>query len=142
MDLVLRDRPESRYGSGPLCQDGFTLIEVLVALVIVTVTLTSIYKLQASSLSMTTSSRFYTLAPLLAESKLAQIERDGIENAGGSDTFGSEYPGYAWSVQVEPMDSELLKSPNYHMAKIDLTITLNDAMTYEMRTYRFYVDEQ
>lgn len=123
-------------------KNGFTLIEVLVALVIVTITLSSIYKLQAGTLNMTNSGRFYTLAPMLAQSKLAEIERDGYDSAGGSDTFGSEYPGYACSVQIEPVESELLKTPNYHLVKIDVTITQNDTLNYALRTYRFYVDEK
>lgn len=133
------DRPKT---NDSVQKQGFTLIEVLVALVIVTVTLSSIYKLQASTLTMTTSGRFYTLAPMLAQSKLAEIERDGYDSAGGSDTFGSEYPGYGWSVQVEPIESELLKTPNYHLVKIDMTITQNDTFSYGLRTYRFYVDEK
>ncbi|MBT8343073.1 MAG: prepilin-type N-terminal cleavage/methylation domain-containing protein [Desulfatitalea sp.] len=122
--------------------NGFTLIEVMVALVILTVTLTSIYKLQAGTVRMSTDARFYTMAPMLAQLKLAEIEREGLEDAvGGADTFGDPYPGYAWSLQVEALETELIKSANYHLVRIDLTITYNEALEYDLRTYRFYSDE-
>jgi general secretion pathway protein I len=121
--------------------DGFTLIEVLVALAIVTIALISVYHLQAQTVRMSADARFYTLAPLLAQSKLAEIEQQGLKHAAdGSGDFGTTYPGYTWTVQVEEVHSDLIKDDQHHLTRIDLTVTKNDEMNFKLRTYRFYAD--
>jgi general secretion pathway protein I len=123
------------------CAPGFTLIEVLVALSIIAITLTAVYRLQSDTFRMSSDARFYTLAPMLAKSKLAEIEQQGFKNAtDGSGDFGQEYPEYTWSVRMEDLRSDLIKSPKHHLTRIDLTIAQNEELTYELRTYRFYVD--
>ena len=57
------------------CQ-GFSLLEVLISLCIIAIVLTSVYRLQAQSLDLYGIIRFQTIAPLLAEMKLAEIEAD------------------------------------------------------------------
>lgn len=121
--------------------DGFTLIEVLVALAIVTIALTSVYRLQSQTFRMSADTRFYTLAPMLAQGKLAEIEQQGLKNAAdGSGDFGSAYPGYAWTVHIEEVHSDLIKDDKHHLTRIDLTVTNKDEMNFELRTYRFYAD--
>ena len=120
---------------------GFTLIEVLVALVVLTIALTSIYRLQSQTMMMSGKARFYSLAPSLAQSKLAEIERRGIkESSGGSGDFGQQYPGYTWSASLEEMPSELLQDKPYHLVRIEITVGRDDEDTYNLRTYRFFAD--
>ena len=52
---------------------GFTLLEVMVAMAIMAIVLVSVYRMHSQTLTMNSASRFYTLAPLLAQSKLAQL---------------------------------------------------------------------
>lgn len=120
---------------------GFTLIEVLVALAIITIALTSVYRLQSSTYRMSDDARFYTLAPLLAEAKLAEIDREGLDNAlDDSGEFGSTHPGYAWTVRMENVPTELLKGDQHHLTRIDVTITKNEELRFDLRTYRFHAD--
>jgi general secretion pathway protein I len=120
---------------------GFTLIEVLVALSIVAIAMTSVYRLQGDTFRMSADARFYTLAPLLAKGKLSEIEIQSFKNAAdGSGDFGQEYPGYGWSVRMEEVRSEILKDKQYHLTRIDLTITQDEKLSYALRTYRFHVD--
>ena len=53
------------------CEDrrGFTLLEVMVAVAIVAIALSAVYKLYSQAFDMNQSARFYTTATLLAESK-------------------------------------------------------------------------
>lgn len=127
--------------------NGFTLIEVLVALVIITITMTSVYRLQSDTLRMSSSKRFYSLAPKLAKSKLAEIETQGLKNAmDGTGDFGQDYPGYAWTVRLEDVQSDLIgdlakkSQQRYHLTRIDVTVSREEKETYALRTYRFFAD--
>jgi len=118
---------------------GFSLIEVLVAMAILTISLTSVYRLQSMTYAMSADARFYTLAPQLAQERLAAIEREGLENASdGSGDFGQAYPGYDWSVSIEEVSSDLIKSENQHLIRIDVTVEQNEERSYDLRTYRFH----
>jgi general secretion pathway protein I len=120
---------------------GFTLLEVMVALAILSIALTSIYRLHGQTMDISGRARFYSQAPLLAQGKLSEIERDGIEEArGDSGDFGEIYPDYRWAVSVEEVQSELLKDDNYHMVRLDISISLGTDADYHLRTYRFYAD--
>ncbi len=118
---------------------GFTLIEVMVAVAILAVALTAIYKLQAATISMTADARFYTIAPLLAQGKMAEIETKSADDlASDSGDFGEEFPGYEWSIEVEDVESELLQSVADRLKRIEFTLSYdNGAMTHSFRTYRF-----
>lgn len=116
-------------------------MEVLVALAILAIALTSIYRLQGQTIIMNGSARFYSLAPQLARLKLAETERQEFKDIiGGSGDFGKDFPGYSWTVGIEEMSSDLMTSKQYHLARIDITVTNNDENSYQLRTYRFYVD--
>ena len=132
-------RSPSGRGGAPA---GFTLIEVLVALSILTIAMTAVYRLQSQTMAMSARARFYTIAPLLAQARLAEIERAGFEDpADGSGDFGQDYPGYTWSVRTEEVQTDLLKDRPYHLLRIELAIEQNEEELYELRTYRFYPDE-
>ena len=116
-------------------------MEVLVALAVLAIALTSIYRLQGQTFIMSASARFYSQAPQLARMKLAEAEIQEFKDiAGGSGDFGEDFPGYHWSVSVEEIPSDLITSQKYHLARIDITVSNNDENIYHLRTYRFYVD--
>jgi general secretion pathway protein I len=120
---------------------GFTLLEVMVALAVLAIALTSIYRLQSQTMMMSASARFYSLAPQLARAKLAEIERQEFKDiAGGSGDFGQDYPGYGWVVTIEDMPTDLITDKKYHWVAITLTISKNEENSYQLRTFRFYVD--
>lgn len=120
---------------------GFTLLEVMVALAILSIALTSIYRLHGQTMDMSARARFYDQAPLLAQAKLSEIERQGIKNAAdGSGDFSEAHPGYTWSVSVEEMPSDLMKADEYHLVRIDIRISSDSADDFQLRTYRFYVE--
>ena len=96
MDIsVLRNKSE---GSG---NHGFTLIEMMVAVSIIAIVLLAVYRLHSQTLLMNLSARFYTVAPLLAQTKLADVELNSVkELAEGSGDFGEGYAGYSWEVKI------------------------------------------
>ena len=114
----------------------------MVALAVLAIALTSIYRLQGQTMMMSASARFYSLAPQLARMKLAEIERQEFRDiVGGTGNFDQDYPGYTWVLGIEELTTDLITSRQYHLARIDITISHNnDENSYQMRTYRFYVD--
>lgn len=121
------------------CQ-GFTLLEVMVALGIMAIVLVSVYRLQSQTIGMSMESRFYTQAPLLARSALARLEQSKErEMISGQGDFGREFPGYQWKTTVAEAPSEALGPElSRDMKRIDVLVTLNNGeYSYGFRTYRF-----
>jgi general secretion pathway protein I len=126
----------------PVTSTGFTLLEVMVAMSIMAIVLVSVYRMHSQTLTMNTANKFYTQAPLLAQSKLVQLETGSSEIiAGDSGDFGEKFPGYSWNVTVEEVSSEALGEVANDLKRIDLSVSLNNnEYVYNVRTYRLMRD--
>lgn len=81
---------------------GFTLLEVLVSLAIIAIVFVSVLRLQGQTISMNETTRFYAVAPYLAQQKMSEITTDPSAFSGSqSGDFGEDAPGYGWNAQVE-----------------------------------------
>lgn len=109
---------------------------------IMAIVLVSVYRMYSQTLTMNIANRFYTQAPLLAQSKLAQLETGSSEIiAGDSGDFGEKFPGYSWNVTVEEVSSEALGEVANDLKRIDLIVALNNnEYVYNVRTYRLMRD--
>jgi general secretion pathway protein I len=108
---------------------GFTLLEVMVALAVMSIVLVSVYRMHSQSLTMNTAVRFYTQAPMLAQSKMAEIEAlsAGVFPEDSGD-FGEQFP-------------EILGEVAEDLKRVDITVSLNEnQFVYTLRSYRFQRD--
>ena len=97
---------------------GFTLLEVLVAVAVTSVALLAVYRLQAQSIDLNYSIRFYAMAPLLAQDALARFEAESLEEeTHDSGDFGDGFPGYLWEISVDDVESELLEDVAENLIK-------------------------
>ena len=81
--------------------NGFTLLEVMIAMAILAIALVAIFQLQSQSISMSTDSRFMTTAALLAQSKMVEAEAGSSLVSHKEDgDFGPDYPQYTWHLEV------------------------------------------
>ncbi len=81
-------------------EKGFTLLEVLLATVILAGGLLIVLQAINRSIRGVALSRQYTIASLLAQQKLAELEA-GLLSAGETEgDFGEEYPDYLWEISV------------------------------------------
>jgi general secretion pathway protein I len=82
---------------------GFTFLEVMVALAILATAFAAVLKLHADSVGMLLASRMHTSAAQLAQYKMTQVEVIGVENLPFlSGEFDDLAPDYEWKVEVEP----------------------------------------
>lgn len=141
MDRILTGADVTNRRGSTIGRNGFTLLEVMVALAVLATTLTVIYQLHGQTMQISGRARFYNLAPMLAQSKLSELEQnEHKELAESSGDFGEDFPGYRWSIQLEDVAPDLLTTKEYHLTHIEIVVSDNDNNSYNLRTYRFFVD--
>ena len=107
---------------------GFTLIEVMIAIAIIAIALVVILHSYGLGISMANESQDFSLATLLAQGKMAEIELEGFPEVGGEEgDFGEEHPGFTWRETVAESSIEDLR-------KVTLTISW-DKKNLEVVTY-------
>ncbi len=101
---------------------GFTLVEVMVAVVVLAVGISTILALIGGATRSVNSSRIITIQTALARLAMVQIENrywqkeaDRIDKSGD---FGSDFPDFHYSVEItEDIDEKI---PALH--QVDLTV--------------------
>lgn len=124
--------------------DGFTLLEVMVAVAIMAIVLVAVYRLQAQTIAMSGAARFYATAPFLAEKALVELELTGAGGGLGGDSggFGEAFPGFSWQASMETVESEYLGQVAEDLKRIDLTVLYEpEGLSYQTRTYRMIYEE-
>lgn len=118
---------------------GFTLLEVLVCLSIISIVLVAVYRMHSQTLVMNRSTQFYTTAPLLAQRRLSEIELNAPENfTEDSGDYGDKYPGYQWKISMSDNEVSAPDTVSEHMKRIDITVTFNqDELVYNLRSYNY-----
>ncbi|MGI6656919.1 MAG: type IV pilus modification PilV family protein [Desulfobulbus sp.] len=118
---------------------GFTLLEVMIAVAVIALTLVTLIGAQSRSVSLATSSRFETMASLLARWKLTDLMQSGYEglmNADGS--FGELHPDFVWQLTVRELDrfDTGLHEGDDLLKQLDLVVALKEEpqMRYSVRT--------
>lgn len=117
---------------------GFTLLEVMVAVIIISIALVSLIGSQSQSVSIATASRFETTASLLARQKLTELALGGFDELTSAEgDFGEDFPDYSWKVEVRELGGEetgLENSPDL-LKSVDLIISsgLDEDWTFGVR---------
>lgn len=117
---------------------GFTLLEVLVAIAILAISLTTIYGSQARSLVLASEAQFRITASFLAGMKLAELESGtgGLVNDDGE--FGDEFPGYSWKTSVENASLQDIKEFSgieTDARKVEVTVSRQTGYVYSLQAY-------
>ena len=123
---------------------GFTLLEVMVSLSIIAIALTVLLTSQSQSLSLASEAKFNTTAPLLAQSKVAEINIMSEEDLySGSGDFGEAFPGYYWEMEINTASLPDLETYAEYLKQIDLVVYFGDERKYQygLKLYRFFPNE-
>ena len=123
---------------------GFTLLEVMIAVAIMSMALVAAIGSQSQSVSLATEAKFSTTATLLAQSKMADLEANATDDLfSDSGDFGEDFPGYRWESEVSDVTLEKFPEASKHLKKIVLTVGHNDNDRYEYRLeYYQFVSQQ
>lgn len=96
--MVKRIHPRSK---------GFTLLEVMVAVAIISIVLVTLIGSQSQSVSVAAISRFDTVASLLAQEKLAElVAADFALVSNEEGDFGEDFSGYQWRLEVTDLTED------------------------------------
>lgn len=84
---------------------GFTLLEVMIALAILSVVAVAFLRAQAGSMGLVRESSQISLATLLARQKMAELESAGFAATGKSSGPGGEFfPSFRWEREITSTD--------------------------------------
>ena len=125
---------------GNIMNKGFTLLEVMIAVALIAIALTTLLGSQSQSVSFANSAKFETMAALLAQSKMSEItvqEPDELTNDSGD--FGDDYPGYAWEVNVSDVAIAGMDNISDYLKQVDLTVTWG-VFSYNVRLYHYVAE--
>ena len=119
---------------------GFTLLEVMIAVAIMSMALVAAIGSQSQSVSLATEAKFSTTATFLAQSKMADLEAKAPDDLfSDAGDFGEDFPGYRWESEVSDVTLEEFSEASKHLKKIVLTVgqSENDKYRYRLEYYRF-----
>ncbi len=119
--------------------NGFTLLEIMVAVSIIAIVSTAVYQMHFFSLSESHRAGLEARCLLLAQQKLAEMSGstpDLLQSEAGD--FGEAHPDFRWKVQVDPAGPDILKGAGRDLKRIDITVfSGRDTVFYTLRAYRF-----
>lgn len=119
-------------------KQGFTLLEVMIAVSIMAIALVALFGSQSRSLSQATEAHFNVVAPMLASGKLAELKADTSAPNNDDGDFGDEYPGYTWEIEAENaiFDSpDALGNLEKPLQKVELTVSWSETRYSYILTY-------
>lgn len=120
-------------------QSGFTLLEVMVAIAILAITLSTLFGSQIQSLSLAEEAQFNIHAAGLAKAKLSEYESGVAHLENGEGDFGEDFPEYVWKVEIQDADIEELPSLadlEVPLKRVDLTVSRGEErLSFSLRCY-------
>lgn len=119
---------------------GFSLMEVMFALALIGISLTTLLASQSQGLSLANEAKFYTTAAFLAQAKMAElelVETDNLSNDSGD--FGELYPEYYWEIEINGTSLPILEKYADRFKQIDLHVYFGEKKVYQydLRLYKF-----
>ena len=107
--------------------DGFSLLEVIVALAIMAMGFVTVLQLFSGSIRQVSLSEQYLKGTTLAHSKLGELEVNNYRVTKFEGTFPDE-KNYRWQLQVSPHASPLnSKEKNIQLSEVTLNVLWEDA---------------
>ena len=83
-------------------KNGFTLLEIVISLALITIALLAVLRLQAQSLNLQSEAQFTTIANYLAQDRLSRIQSEsGLEAGSFSGDFDEDYPYFRYREEIE-----------------------------------------
>ena len=110
---------------------GFTLLEVMIAIAIIAIAFSSLFGSQSTSLSLAAEAKFNTTAALLGQEKIAEYSSGIGEFVNDEGDFGDAFPGFTWKAEVQDADLDAIDEVGeleLPLKKLELTISWEEDM--------------
>jgi general secretion pathway protein I len=115
---------------------GFSLIEVMCAVLIMAVALVALTQGITTALSSTKDSEVQTSVVMLAAGQIETLRAEGVLTDGTTDgDFGADIPLYAWVQTISPAEVDGL-----HKVSVVVTDARSGASLYRLETLLFDTD--
>lgn len=123
----------------PFRAKGFTLLEILAAIAILAIVLTALFRLHLQTLSMGADARFYSVAPLLAQKKIAELQVEGLQQIRtDAGDFGDEFPRYRWEAAVFEVESDEFDEVAKMLRGVEVRVfDQAEETSYRLRSYQY-----
>ncbi len=124
---------------------GYTLLEVMVAIAIIATALTAVLGSQSQGLSLASEAKFNTTAAFLAQSKMAEMESEDLQDlTSDAGDFGDDFPDYRWDMKVSDATVIEPEKGGDYLKQIDLAISWGEGglYLYTLRLYRFMAEPE
>ena len=124
-------------GSGSF--SGFTLLEVMIAVAILSMALVAALGSQSQSVSLATEAKFTTRASSLLLDLAADWEKKPASEIYSQSNVFEDFPDYRWQAEVTDPFAETLGEGAKYIKKVVLVVGRNDTDRYQYRLefYRF-----
>ncbi len=114
-------------------RSGFSLIEVLVAVVLLSLGLVGIMEGITLTLASSRDEQLHTVAVMLAEGHLEQLRTDGFLFEGEDDgDFGTDFPRFQWRRKIEETGVSGL-----HDVSVSVELAETEQVLYQLVTQIF-----
>lgn len=124
-----REEPP-RLSRAVVIQNGFTLLEVTLALALLALALSALSTLQARNLTLTAEDKLITEATLAARDLLTRVQTGQIPLQDAEADLGEDHPGWRWSIRLEEISGT-------NLARMEMVL-FKPEMSHE-RAQRFWL---
>jgi type IV pilus modification protein PilV len=117
---------------------GFSLVEVIVAILILGIAVAGLTEGITNALSSSKETELQTTAALLAQGRIETLRAEGDYTDGDTDgDFGSEFSLYKWKQTIKSTELEGL-----HDVTVTIEQAANGQMLFELRTLLFETPQE
>lgn len=118
---------------------GVTLIEVMIAVAIIAIALVILLHSVGVSIDLSNQSKFISMASLLAQEKMSELEMSGFsELRSGRGDFGEGYSNISWEANV-------MNGPDADLKKVEVVVSRGEGKwktDFNLVTYIYKADEK
>ena len=87
--------------------EGFTLLEIVIALGLIAVALLAVFHLQAQNLDIQSEAQFMTIAKCLIQDRISQIEcRETLSEGKSSGEVGEDFPDFTYEEEISAVPEQ------------------------------------
>ena len=119
---------------------GFTFLEIMVSLAILSLTLVTLFYLQSGSIGLTGAAEFNRISPLLARQQLSVVLGQDHPDTNQGD-FTPWFPGYTWTVEIVEPEIESAMLTQYQAKRLrQIRIQVNSPQNkyqFQLQTLRY-----